>query len=83
MGKYINIDSKGGALPRFEKAEALLKDGAEHTDASYKEDLVVVVHHGHHDAAGYMYSKEEFEYFNNCNIKGTWLVYPHAKELTK
>jgi hypothetical protein len=83
MGYYINEDSKGNLLPSKGKAEMLLNDGAEFTDATYKENLICVVDHGFHEAAGYMFSEGEFEYFKEIGASKQWLVHPKAKELAK
>lgn len=85
MGYYINQNSKGDSLPVKGKLEALKNDGAIITDASFKENLVCVVETVLFDAAAYMFSEDELDYFVNdaYNRKSTFLVYPNAKELAK
>lgn len=83
MGKYVNTDSKGNQLPASGKVQALVADGAEVTDASFKPNLVCVVNNGFFEAAGYAFCEEEFEAFNQPSDTRpkTWLVYEHAAEL--
>ena len=84
MGYYINQNSKGQGLPALCKVSALIADGATITDASFKENLVCVVNNGPFEAAGYMYSENEFNQFARPDGRDKiWLVYPHAKELAK
>lgn len=83
MGKYINQDSKGNQLPTKVKSEALIIDGATETDASFKENLIAISDSGMFEAAGYMFSEQEFNYFKeNVNVV-KWLVHPQAKELSQ
>lgn len=81
MGYYINQDSKGNSLPH-QKVKALIADGAQVTDATYKDNLVCVVSNGGvFDAAGYVYSQQEFDAFTDPydTRHKIWLVYEHAK----
>ena len=84
MGKYINQDSKNNAIGNSyqQKVNALIADGAEVLDPSkveFQPNLVCVVNNGMFAAAGYAYSKGEFDAFNSPDGRSkTWLVYPHA-----
>lgn len=82
MGYYININTKGEQLEAIGKARALIEDGADRTDATYKENLICVIHHPSFDAAGYMYSEKEFNEFKEIAARKTWLVHPQAKKLS-
>ncbi len=85
MGRYINTNSKGETLGE-KKVDDLVKDGAEilTEPIEFQENLVCVIHNPRgFDAAGYMYSEKEFNYFNETDQEKTWLRYPHAKELAK
>lgn len=82
MGYYINTNSKGEPLP-INKVHALIQDGAELTDASFKENLICVVDNGMFMAAGYCFSEDEFEAFNQPDGRNKiWLIHPKAKELS-
>jgi len=85
MGKYINKDSKGQQLPNIGKVQALKNDGATITDSSFKENLVCVVENSFFDAAAYMYSENELDYFVNdgSGRRKTFLVHPKAKDLAE
>jgi len=83
MGYYINKDSKGLPLPAKGKAKALISDGAKMTDATYKENLICVVENLLFDAAGYMFSEQEFRYFKETSPPKIWLVHEKAKELAE
>ncbi len=84
MGYYINKNSKGELLSPINKTQALIADGAKITTARFQPNLVCVVENGLFDAAGYCFSKEEFEQFNNPNDDRpkTWLIYEHAAKLS-
>jgi hypothetical protein len=83
MGYYINENSKGETLSACGKVRELIKDGAKLTDESFKENLVCVVDNFTFDAAAYMFSEHEFDYFKESSSSKTWLVHPKAKELAK
>lgn len=84
MGYYINQNSKGEALDPQEKAKQLIADGAEVTDATFKENLVCVVKNGMFDAAGYCFNEQEMKAFQDPSDyrPKTWLIVPNAKELS-
>lgn len=88
MGKYINVNSKGEALPAMGKAKSLLNDGANIinpdniTKDNFPDTLVCVVENPFFDAAGYAFSYAEFEAFNRQDGRPkTWLLYQHAPQL--
>lgn len=82
MGKYINNTSTGILLPANGKADALIADGAQVVEPIWQENLICVVANGLFDAAGYAYSKEEFEVFNQLDGRPKiWLTHPKAKQL--
>lgn len=91
MSKYINFNSKLEPLDSFEKAKALIEDGAKYIRQpdSFQEgleDLVVVFENGWFDAALYVDSKEQFEsildgFKHGDNRPRTWLIYPHASKV--
>ncbi|MDD5649012.1 MAG: hypothetical protein PHF86_01100 [Candidatus Nanoarchaeia archaeon] len=84
MGYYINETTKGETLDPQGKIKDLLEDGAKIVKAEFQPNLICVVDNGMFQAAGYCYSKEEFEEFNNQrdNRSKTWLVHPKAAELS-
>jgi hypothetical protein len=65
MGYYINETTKGKTLDSQGKIKDLLEDGAKIVKAEFQPNLICVVDNGMFQAAGYCYSKEEFEEFNN------------------
>lgn len=82
MGYYINANSKGEKLG-YNKAKALIDDGAIITEAKFQDNLVCVVDNLIFEAAGYCYSEREFEDFKRDDgRRKTWLVYEHAKRLS-
>ena len=90
MGKYINENSKGEALPASGKAKSLLADGAitihpdTITEDNFPDTLVCVVQNPFFDAAGYAFSYKEFEVFKRPDGRPkTWLLYKHAPKLAK
>jgi len=85
MGKYINKNSKGELLPPFNKAKALIDDGAKVVnDNEYLENMICVVENGLFDAAGYAFSENEYKVFKQPDGRNKiWLVHPMAKELAE
>ena len=86
MGKYINEDSKGNALPVIGKVAALIADGAKLVEENcFQPGLVCVVENGFFDAAGYCFSESEYKAFNQPTDyrPKTWLVYEHAEKLAQ
>jgi hypothetical protein len=83
MGYYINKTSKGVELPNAHKADYLILDGATEVKAEFQPNLICVIENGPFDAAGFIYSKQEFEYFTDPrdNRPKRWLVHPKAAEL--
>lgn len=87
MGYYINQTSKGTELPAKGKAKALIADGATQIEPSklqYQPNLVCVVENGSFDAAGYVYSPNEFKEWNDSSDDRpkTWLTHPDAVKLS-
>jgi len=84
MGYYIDKTSKGTILPACDKADYLILDGAKEVKAEFQPNLVCIVENGFFDAAGYAYSKNEFDQFNdpNDNRPKRWLIYPLAGKLS-
>jgi hypothetical protein len=81
MGYYIN-EINGESLPATGKAQFLIKNGATRvTDLVFQENLVCVVENLMFDAAGYAFSKNEMDAFNDPNDyrRKTWLIVPNAK----
>ncbi len=87
MGKYLNVDSRGGSLGTSyqQKLSRLIADGAiVVSPKDFQDDLVCVVDNGIFAAAGYAYDEREFEDFNRPDGRPkTWLVYPYAKDLAQ
>ena len=85
MGYYIDTDSKGKALDSQKKAQGLIDDGATIAEkpVKFQENLICVVKTASFDAAGYCFSENEFEVFNDPNDyrPRTWLIHPDAKKL--
>ena len=88
MGKYINSNSKGEALPA-NKAVGLLADGAtllpDGAPETFCENLVCVVDNGPFTAAAYVYSERELQAFNSPDDwrAKVWLQYEHAAKLAR
>lgn len=84
MGFYINTTSKGVELPRNNKADYLILDGATEVKAVFQPNLICVVENGQFEAAGYAYSEAEFEVFNDPQDPRPkrWLVHPMAAKLS-
>ena len=84
MGYDIDIDSNHNMLPAKNKVKALIKDGAEVVDSStYLPNMVCVVENGAFDAAAYLYSESEFDYFvRDISRKKTFLTHPLASKLS-
>jgi len=86
MGFYINQNSKGVLLPPINKADYLILDGGKEIPQpkEWIENLVCVVENGMFDAAGYVYSKQEFEdwTYKEDNRPKRWIIYEHAKKLS-
>ncbi len=85
MGYYINQDQYGNNLPTFGKVAALVAAGATTIESPtcFQQNLVCVVEYNTHEAAAYLYSADEMEYFKkNTNYK-TFLIVPNAKELAE
>lgn len=84
MGYYINSTSKGVPLPKCNKADYLILDGAKEVKAEFQPNLICVVENGFFDAAGYAFNKDEFEVFNDPGDYRSkrWLVHPMAAELS-
>lgn len=83
MGYYLNTFKTGTALPNTGKAEALLSEEGvrEVPGTQFEPNLVCVVENGLFDAAGYCFSKEEFEEFQRPDGRPRrWLIVPDAKE---
>ena len=87
MGLYINVNSRGENLPAEGKIRALISDGAylAPKPVSFQENLICVIRNGFFDAAGYMFSEQEFRVFNDSSDdrEKVWLIYEHAKEVAK
>ena len=78
MGYYIDNDSSGAVLPRFDKAEHLIQyEGAIvlENPTEFVEGMVCVVENGMFDAAAYAYSESEFKcFYDLADVrKKTWL----------
>lgn len=87
MGYYINKDSQGNHLPMRGKAKALIADGGtEVSDDIFLKDMICVVENGAFDAAGYVYSEQEFNLFKEPDLgaqrKRIWLTHPRATVLS-
>lgn len=85
MGFYVNQDSKGNILPSKGKVQALVNDGATILEKpEFTENLVCVVDNGAFEAAAFAYDYEEFNRFmrGRYDRPWTWLIYPHAAELS-
>ena len=84
MGYYINKTSNGKILEAQGKIRDLLEDGAKIVKAEFQPNLICIVDNGLFQAAGYCYSNEEFEVFNNRidNRSKTCLFHPKAAELS-
>lgn len=66
MGFYITRDLKGELLPARGKADVLVLDPEikEITGREFHPRMVCVVDNGDFDAAGFCYSKQEFQRFS-------------------
>ncbi len=84
MGYYINENSKGEPLAPHNKVIQLIDDGAIIINPpSWQENLICVVENGVWDAAGFCYSKGEYNEFLEINgRRKTFLVHPLAKKLS-
>lgn len=88
MGKYINETSKRMLKASFnDKCKGLEEDGAvsdPNNGSEFKENLVCVVDNGMFAAAGYCYSKQEFEYFwlGRGGRNWKWYVWDKVKEFS-
>ncbi len=61
MGKYINQNSKGDALPYAGKVDALINDGAKITHPEFQPNLICVVENpAGFDAALYCETEQDF-----------------------
>jgi hypothetical protein len=88
MGYYIERTSKGVPLSARGKANQLISDGATELfgfEIRFQPNLVCVVENGPFDAAGWAFSKDEFNVFNDPNDprRKRWLIHPKAEELAK
>jgi len=85
MGVYINHNSNGMPLPTCNKADYLLLDGGTEIDQPEKfiENLICVIENGPFDAAGYIYSKSEFEAFVDPQDPRPkrWIIHQDAAKL--
>ena len=83
MGKYINENSKGKALPATGKVGALIDDGA--VICEPKVGAVCVCINGPFDAAAWCYNQREVDDFTDQSDRRpkVWLWYPHAETLAK
>jgi hypothetical protein len=89
MGYYINKNSQGESLPVFNKALALVADGAKviNQPREWMPNLVCVIESSTHDAALYIDDERTFQMVLNSKRMGdqretTWLVYEHAHKLS-
>ena len=84
MGYYIN-QINGKLLPAKNKAQFLIENGAKKVEGKieFQENLVCVVENAFFDAAGFTFSQDEMDVFNNPydNRPKTWLIVPDAAKL--
>lgn len=86
MGYYINKLKDGTDLPANGKAEFLVKNAnaVKVSGKEFCENLVCVVDNRLFEAAGYCFSKEEFEAFKYPDGRSKqWLIVPDAKEIAE
>lgn len=90
MGRYVNKLPDGSRLPDKGKVQALIKHASAKpipTPKEYAEDLVCVKEFNGHDAAIFIYCKEEFDWITRANLSMnglrmvTWLKVPDAEKL--
>lgn len=77
MGLYLEVDSKKVPLGIRSKADNLIMDGAREITVTptYQRNLVCVVNNGPFEAAGFIYSRQEFsEFFGTDRRPRRWLV---------
>lgn len=83
MGYYLNKDMNGKNLPALGKMQALVRSGATPISGEeFVENMVCVIDNMVFDAAAYMYSREEYEYFKKMPNVICFLIVPNAKELS-
>jgi hypothetical protein len=86
MGYYINKNSNGIDLPPGNKADYIILDGGVEISRPKKfvRNLICVIENPNFDAAGYIYSADEFKAFTDPRDTRPkrWIIHPNAAKLS-